>query len=95
METIDDIMDNFDFDEVHKAMTLLGWRWYVPKNRSFEIPTINEIKRRARSLLEDAYNSDKDLYSTATGGFEATKTVEDDSINLSLSFVVASWDEYA
>ena len=95
MDEIDDIMDNFDFDKVHEAMTLLGWRWVSRSTQAFEIPHVSELRKRARGLMQDAMGSHMPSYSTGTGGFEVDKTTEDGKVYLSLSFVLTSWNNYA
>jgi len=95
METIDDIMDNFDFDKVHEAMSLLGWRWIEHETGDFEIPHISLLRKRARGLLKEAIASSQSSYRIATGGFQVDKTTEEGKLFLSLSFVLTSWDNYA
>ena len=95
MDEIDDIMDNFDFDKVHKAMTLLGWRWWIRETDSLDIPDIPRLRNRARRLMQDAMGSHMPSYSTGTGGFEVHKTTEEGKVYLSLSFVLTEWNNYA
>jgi len=95
METIDDIMDNFDFEKVHEAMNLLGWRWWTQETDSLEIPDIPRLRKVARRLMQDAMGSHMPSYSTGTGGFQVDKTTEEGKVYLSLSFVLTSWDNYA
>ena len=95
METIDDIMDNFDFDKVHEAMTLLGWRWVNHDTKAFEIPHVSELRKRARRLMQDAMGSHMPSYATGTGGFEVDKETIEGKVYLSLSFVLTSWNNYA
>lgn len=95
METIDDIMDNFDFEKVHEAMNLLGWRWWTQKTDSLDIPDIPRLRKVARRLMQDAMGSHMSSYSTGTGGFQVDKTTEEGKVFLSLSFVLTSWDNYA
>lgn len=95
MDTIDDIMDNFDFDKVHKTMTLLGWCWSGTINGGgYGVPEKRTIRKLARSLMKEAMES-KDLsFTIGTGGFEVVKKTEEDKVYLSLSFVVANWNNY-
>ena len=95
METIDDIMDNFDFDKVHEAMSLLGWRWVDPYSQAFEIPHVSDLRKRARRLMQDAMGSHMPSYSTGTGGFQVDKETIEGKVYLSLSFVLTSGDNYA
>jgi len=95
METIDDIMDNFDFNKVHEAMTLLGWRWVDHDTKEFHIPDTSDLRKRARRLMQDAMGSHMPSYSTGTGGFQVDKTTEEGKVYLSLSFVLTEWNNYA
>lgn len=95
METIDDIMDNFDFDRVHDTMEMLGWGWVDRDTGDYAIPEISELRKRARGLMKEAMVSRQPSYRIATGGFQVDKTTEKGEVFLSLSFVLTSWDNYA
>lgn len=83
-EAINYILDNFDFELVHKAMTALNWTW-----RDGGVPAVSDLRQKARQLLSEIHidNSGKGYY--ASGGFEVTAL---DGI-LKLDFVLESWDE--
>ena len=95
---IKDIMDEFDFDQVERAMEALNWRWRG------EIPTIYDLRETAESLLRGAAKSRlgdfKDTHHdvaiiNACGGFEARAYCNEDKTKitgLDLVFVVTSWD---
>ena len=99
-QMIDDILDEFDFDKVHKAMKALDWRWV-----GTGVPTIDELRNGAHHLLRGAANSR--LYEfkhehwlegiqNSTGGFEAMAWCDENKtkiIRLELKFVLTSWDE--
>jgi len=59
----DKVVNNTDFEKIHKAMGALNWRW-----AGYETipPTINELKERAKDLLIEAL---KRKTSIGTGGF--------------------------
>ena len=95
MEIIDDIMDNFDFDKVHEAMSLLGWRWWIRETDSLDIPDIPRLRNRARGLMKEAMNSTQPEYDIATGGFQVHKETIEGEVFLSLSFVLTEWNNYA
>ena len=80
-EVIDEIMDNFDFEKVHKAMTALDWKW------GKGIPDVWELKKSARRLLKTSIEENTCI---GTGGF----LVDKDGDYISLKFVVAEWDNY-
>ena len=79
-ELFDEILENFDWERVHKTMVFLDWDWYDKKGS--KVPTIGSIIKKAKELCLSAYNSNVD--SVATGGFCATF---DDGI-LTLEFVL-------
>ena len=87
-EIIEDILDEFDFQKVHKAMELLEWKWGMPP----AYPSIGELRKTARSLLKCLIPHEAG--STATGGFHADKRTIDGDPFYKLSFVLTSWDNY-
>jgi hypothetical protein len=94
IETIENILDEFDFQRVQKAMKALDWRWYGTED---VFPSLGELRRKARELLEEVYNKEPSpFFMTGTGGFEATRTMETGDLNkyLSLKFVVSEWNNY-
>lgn len=90
-EHIDEVMDQFDFVKVVKAMKALDWRWATTAGM---VPLESELRQQARKLLGLAYEGAIEFnvspYMTGTGGFEATYSKEYD--NLGLKFIVASWE---
>lgn len=94
MDTIDDIMDNFDFERVHAAMRLLGWCWVAQGTKGYGVPEISELRKCARRLMKNAMKSPLSSYTTGTGGFQVDKTTEEDKVYLSLSFVLTNFNNY-
>jgi len=90
-EHIDEVMDEFDFGKVAKAMKSLNWVWATV---DFTVPEEGTLRQQARKLLGLAYDGAIEFnvspYTTGTGGFEATYSKEYD--NLGLKFIVASWE---
>jgi len=86
---IEYIMAHFDFEKVHKVMTLLDWQWLGPKGYG-EVPSIEWIKKAARRRLERS----KENQTLRGGGF----CVANHGGNLMLSFEVAwelgEWAKY-
>ncbi len=78
---VEDIMENFDFERVHKAMVTLDWLWFI--DNEYRIPTLEEIKTHAGKMMLDALNG----MPYATGGFYCTYK----NGILELSFELASW----
>lgn len=63
---IDEILDEFNFEKVHKVMVSLDWKW----NSTDGVPAIADLRRTARSLLKQVVES-KGIHSVGTGGFTA------------------------
>ena len=90
-ELIDEIMNNFNFEKVHKTMTLLDWKWYQPDFKS-EVPNLEKIKVLAISHLKGALSNPKvrGVSISYGGGFQADYDHKEGI--LSLKFVVDSWE---
>ena len=84
-EAIENILDNFDFETVHKAMKALEWTWHFTEG----VPEIPDLRKEARRLLKDVAKRKEDKFFTSTGGFEVYK----EGGFLELKFVIAEWDE--
>jgi hypothetical protein len=89
MNTIDKIIQNFDFKRVHEVMILMNWTW-AP---FFKIPTIAELKKTAESLLIEAntyFDQTGKFSNVETGGFIAEVTED----RMRLHFSIANEDQY-
>jgi hypothetical protein len=90
-----DIMNNFEFERVQKAMTCLDWGWYPDG-----IPTIDAIRFAARERLELVIknclldSTPEQEYFVSSGGLKATAIKDDygQITFLQLEFVLTSWD---
>ena len=93
-DDINDILNEFDFHKVQKAMAALKWTW----RGSEDIPTIKELRKTASYLLDYAKrcNSEMPDYMTATGGFEVTRKLYpgDAKRYYSLKFVIVGQNNY-
>jgi hypothetical protein len=97
-DTIEDILDNFDFDKVKKTMDALHWLWYD----TIGVPEIADLRKHARSLLTqvgDKVTQNKEMQAeaiTGSGGFRAAayRYLDDDKIYFRLAFEVTTWDNY-
>ena len=95
---IKEIMDNFDFDRVERAMEALNWKWRG------QTPTLYDLREEAERLLRGAAESRLGTFKNehpdvaiinATGGFEARAYCNEDKTKitgLDLAFIVTSWD---
>lgn len=83
---IDDIMDSFEFEDVHNWMKHDDWGWSTGNGSEMEVPDLCEIKRHARQRLKEAAQTGF----SSTGGFTAQRYegVDEDGpwITLSLTF---------
>jgi len=82
-ELIDEILDEFDFEIVHRTMKALDWTWHG----SVESPSIGDLRRMARGLLQELLRNDK-YHSTGTGGLYAYRMAD----TVGLRFEVASYE---
>jgi hypothetical protein len=85
-EHIDDVMDHFDFERVHKTMVALDWVWLRAENG---IPEPWELRKAARRMLKEVWRTDSGTI--ATGGFRAEAMHDEDEESLTLTFEVAQW----
>jgi hypothetical protein len=65
------IMNNFDFERVHKHMEAVDHKWY--RDGEMVQPTKDDLKINARRLLTHAIWSDEHCTNVGTGGFVAYK----------------------
>ena len=89
-EKIEQLMENFDFENVHKVMVALEWEWCFGHGGS-GIPSVESLKEKAMELLsnvDDLMYEDNEIV-CSTGGFEAKYH----NGCLSLSFIVEEWEE--
>lgn len=87
---IEDVIDAFNFETVHVAMTALDWQWQTTAGNGHEVPSITRLKAMARHLLRESINNKV----VASGGFEARyfPKVDDEPEQFTLQFILASAD---
>jgi len=78
-----EIMENFDFDQVYHYMKTVKWTWYDGEEEN-GVPSVDQIKRLARSLLTSLVHNSDSCHSVSTGGFQALKF----PWGISLNFVI-------
>ena len=91
---INDIMDNFDFDCVHRVMEFLNWKWVFAKTSS-GVPSIDEIRDFAFDLLVRAA---KEKTNIASGGFKAVYEDSDEDNPdkfIQLEFILTDYEGFA
>lgn len=65
-EIIDEVMDNMDFDKIHRVMEYLNWQW-ADGEGGFEVPDVPRIRKFCRSLIKNLL--EENLQSIESGGF--------------------------
>jgi hypothetical protein len=97
-KSIDNIIDNFNWDRVQKVMEFLDWKWYG--SCEGEVPTIGPLIRQSMDLLNKAYDlceQYKEITRVGTGGLYAMAFWDDEEkevYHLELYFALSSWEEY-
>ena len=102
-ELINEVLDNFDFEKVHKVMTFLEWKWFSYSESTIEVPSIAKLVRTAQQYLEMAYaglekiEHNEHSYMVGSGGFEAQAKrypacLDKPDVLLTLTFNLASFE---
>lgn len=82
-ELIEEITDEFDFEKVHRTMKALNWTWHDTD----DVPTIGDLRRQARELLQELFRNDR-YHLTGTGGLFAYRIAD----TVGLRFEVTSYE---
>jgi hypothetical protein len=73
-EVIEEVVKEFDFGKVHKALVAVEWKWSMGEE-PMGVPTRDQIEKEARDLLKRAWDSKREW---RTGGFVAYYVEEGD-----------------
>ncbi len=84
-EHVDEMMECFDFEKVHRVMTMLDWKWTMIG----AVPGIPDLRKQVRELMRRLWNSDNQ--SVATGGFVVRLYREENWARFSVAFEVTDW----
>jgi hypothetical protein len=95
LRMIANIINEFDFEKVHKAMKCLGWTWF-----GVGCPTIDQLRNSARHRLDSAIkgclaDGKPDIeYIVSSGGMKATAYKNDygQITFIQLEFILTSWE---
>ena len=95
IETIMDIVDNFDYERVHKVMVSLDWQWSTEEGN--RVPHINQLRKTSRKMLTETaqktLTSDSKEFIIGTGGFRCEGKLYDDGfLYLRMAFEVTDYD---
>lgn len=92
MKNIEDTIETFDFDKVHKVMVYLDWKWMVNSTGAMQIPTVEQMKRCVGELANYAHNSllkdNRESSYAATGGFKVTASKVENDIDYVIEFIL-------
>lgn len=88
-----EVLDNFDFEQAHKIMEFMNWKWMGKS-----VPSISEIKEHCKELIIDAIQArteDKETnadipFHCCSGGYKATffpKGVDENECSILLDFI--------
>ena len=82
-QMIAQIMEDFDFERVHKVMEFVDWKWMGTDGKE-EVPSMYRLMKRAEELLRTCalHYGKESNHITSTGGFAALL----DGETLSLQF---------
>lgn len=91
---VNEVMDLFDYERVHKVMEFLDWKW-----AGKDIPEIYDLRFESRRLLEEAANKvieGEEYYFVATGGFKAEAWKNDEGkLELRLNFTLEESENWS
>ena len=81
-ELVEEILDEFEFELVHRTMKALEWTWHG----SVESPSIGDLRRMARGLLQELLKDNNQC--VGTGGLFAYRIAD----TVGLRFEVTSYE---
>jgi len=85
-EMVAAVMEDFDFDRVHRVMMNLEWKWDI--DGSMIAPSIYRLMKNAERLLREAaqHYGEQECFSLGSGGFMAHLSGDE----LTLEFILTS-----
>jgi hypothetical protein len=71
-DTLQELMEKFDFEGVHAYMVLTNWKWSLPEQEP-AVPSVETLKLHANMFLNKAAFDSKpgEAYCGGSGGFYA------------------------
>lgn len=82
---IAEVMENFDFEKVHKVMEYLDWKWSIGHDENV-VPSVYRLMKQAEKMLDDVSRNDDGMrIELSTGGLRA---VFDENEDLELRFEI-------
>lgn len=102
-DTLDEFIDNIDFERIHRVMVFLDWKW----RDDLESPSIEVLKQTVRGYMkqvaacalekiESKPGKKKASYEMSTGGFWYRAWVYrgDPKIYFDVKFAIADWNNF-
>jgi hypothetical protein len=101
-DSIDTVMDNFDFGRVHTVMVATNWLWHRRGGSmdDYYRPEVSDLRKRAREQLRETVDEMQSRklkeFAINCGGFRTHAWQEDENakVYVQLEFVVESWDNF-
>lgn len=98
-DVIWDIMNNFDFDKVHRVMTFLNWKWALADSEHTAVPDIQQLRDTARNMLTGCASRARKVsgqYTIGSGGFHAHAEYDaaSNKVFVKLAFELTEWDNF-
>jgi hypothetical protein len=88
-KAFDRLMQEFDFEKVHRVMTHIDWDWCHTNG----VPTVGDLMAATIDKFQ-ALQIDPELVSICSGGLKLSRTSDDGEPILRLQFILEEWDEY-
>lgn len=84
------IIEEIDFEKIHKTMVFLKWTWFTAGSIT---PNIDELRTYSIKLLKNVWDSEEGIpvVSIGTGGLVATRQIYEGMKTLSLQFDISNW----
>lgn len=85
---VNEVMEGFDFERVHKVMVALDWKWSIGDGE-YTVPSVYRIMREADRLLRKVASecfNDTNLHYCGCGGLCAYYDANEDERCLELKF---------
>lgn len=77
---IDEVMDYFNFEKIHKTMLFLNWTWH-----NTGVPEIYELRQFVRELLNQLF--EENLKEISCGGFHLYRKEDSIVVTFELTYL--------
>lgn len=96
---MNNVLDNVDWELIHRVMTFCDWVWYTGLSKDDKcVPTVFRIRNEAGKFLQECVthvSKKQPCYRVASGGLEAKAHYykEDNTLDLNIKFILEDWDD--